>query len=200
MPTSLLIDLDGVVRYWDPEHVAQVERRHGVPVGSVAAAAFGEDSALQQVVTGRITDEDWRADVVRRLEPLCGDSAPAVVAAWADSSGAVVPEVLSVVRRARETGWTVGLLTNATSRLGADLRLLELTDEFDVVLNSAELGVAKPDPVIFRLACERMQVAPHACVFVDDTEANVVAAARAGLDAHVFEDADALAELLFGAT
>lgn len=52
----------------------------------------------------------------------------------------------------------------------------------DVVLTSDRLGVAKPDPRVFVLACSRLGVPPHAAVYVGDRlEVDAVAAAAAGL-------------------
>ena len=167
-----------------------------MPPGSIAAAAFGEGSSLPAVVTGRITDAQWRADIAARLAPLCGDSAEAAVAEWSKSCGAVDLEVLEVVRKLRRQGWRAALLTNATNRLDADLARLGLREEFDAVINSSELGVAKPDPEVFRLACRLMDATPEECVFVDDRWENVAAAREAGLEAHLFIGADALAQFL----
>jgi putative hydrolase of the HAD superfamily len=196
VPGCLLIDLDGVVRLWDQSLVAEVERRHGLPAGAIHESAFGSGSRLSDAVTGRITDAEWRAHVAQQLEPWCGDEASVAVAEWAEPFGAVDADVLEVVRRARGDGWRVGLLTNATTRLVGDLERLGLIAEFDLVLNSAVLGLAKPDPELFREACRRMGVGSSDCVFVDDTAANVEAAGQAGLRAHLFTGARELAELL----
>ena len=185
-----------MVRTWAPERDASVERRHGLPPGSIAAAAFGEGSSLRAVVTGRISDAEWRRDIASRLAPLCGAVAEAVVAQWSESAGAVDVEVREVVRAVRREGWRVGLLTNATSRLEADLVRLGLLEDLDAVINSSDLGVAKPDPEVFRLACQVMDATPEECVFVDDLTENVQAARDVGLQAHLFEGAGPLAEVL----
>jgi putative hydrolase of the HAD superfamily len=193
----LLIDLDDVLRVWAAERDAAVERRHGMPSGSIAAAAFGDGSSVRSVITGRITDAQWRADIAVRLAPVCGGSAEAAeaaVAEWSQSCGAVDLEVLEVVRSVRRQGWRVGLLTNATDRLAADLGRLGLLEELDVVINSSELGVAKPDPEAFRLACRVMDASPDDCVFVDDRWENVSAARSVGLEAHHFTGAGSLSE------
>jgi len=93
--------------------------------------------------------------------------------------------VPGVLRAARASGWQVGLLTNATDRLPGDLRRLGLDRELDVIVSSADLGVAKPDPEAFRAACDLMGMAPAMAMFVDDSAANVAAAATVGLDAHL---------------
>jgi putative hydrolase of the HAD superfamily len=192
----LLIDLDGVLRRWDPERDAALERRHSLPAGSILRAAFGGGSMLHEAVTGRITDQQWRANVATRLGDLCGAAAQLVIAEWSESPGVVDAEVLAVLRSARSDGWHVGLLTNATTRLRDDLTKLGLDDEFDLILNSAELGICKPDPGIFEEACRQLAAEPQACVFVDDAATNVTAAAAAGLNACRYQDAQSLAELL----
>lgn len=197
MRRCLLIDLDGVLRVWDPTCDAAVESRHGLREGSILEAAFGSGSTLLEAVTGRITDEQWRADVARRLEASCGAAAAqAVVADWSRSAGAVDAEVLAVLRAARADGWQVALLSNATTRLRDDLARLGLHDELDVVLNSSDLGACKPDHWIFEEACRLLAIDPRACVFVDDSPANVSAAADVGMDAHQYRDTRSLADLL----
>src|SRR2546426_550801 len=61
-----------------------------------------------------------------------------------------------------------------------------VVDLFDDIVCSAEVGLAKPEPAIYALACDRLGVPPGACVFVDDHEANVDAATGAGLRAILY--------------
>jgi putative hydrolase of the HAD superfamily len=52
---------------------------------------------------------------------------------------------------------------------------------FDLFINSAQVKVKKPDPRIFSLTCDRLQVLPHECIFVDDNQENTKAAAQLGI-------------------
>ena len=63
--TTVLLDLDGVVRHFDPTHVAQVEAEHGLEAGCLAAAA-AEPGLLERVITGRILRSAWCAEARRR--------------------------------------------------------------------------------------------------------------------------------------
>ncbi len=83
------------------------------------------------------------------------------------AAGEVDPEVLAVVRGLR-----------------GDLARLGLAGEVDVVFGTAELGVAKPDPAVFRLVCGRLGVQPGQCGFVDDAAGHVAAAEAVGLVGH----------------
>ncbi len=81
---------------------------------------------------------------------------------------------------------------------GVDAYPTELMAEhFDDVVISAEVGLRKPDPAIFRLAAERLAVPASGCVFVDDLDLNVAAARELGMTAihHDGDEDRVLAEL-----
>jgi FMN phosphatase YigB (HAD superfamily) len=52
---------------------------------------------------------------------------------------------------------------------------------FDLFINSAQVQVKKPDSRIFSLTCDRLQVLPNECLFVDDNQENTMAAAQLGM-------------------
>lgn len=194
MREALVVDLDGVLRHWTGQRTAEIERRHGLPDGALTAVAFAPDRLLP-VVTGRISDADWRAGIAEELTRRFGADGPAAVRAWSAPVGAVDVAVLELVRAQRRVR-TVALLTNATDRLRSDLRALALGAEFDAVFSSAELGVAKPDPEVFARVCAALEVAPGCCLFVDDSAANVAAAAAFGMRAHHYRSAAELSDFL----
>jgi epoxide hydrolase-like predicted phosphatase len=69
-------------------------------------------------------------------------------------------------------------------------------DLFDLIVDSCDVGLRKPDPAIFHLTCDRLGVKPEAAVFLDDTRRHVEAARSIGLHAILVRDPrDALAEL-----
>lgn len=71
-------------------------------------------------------------------------------------------------------------------------------EKFDGVIVSGLEHLVKPDPRIYRVFCERYALAPESCVFIDDSEANVVAARRFGMTALQFTDAATLRKDLIG--
>jgi putative hydrolase of the HAD superfamily len=97
-----------------------------------------------------------------------------------------------LVRRLRGR-YRTGLLSNASDVLPRLLReRYGLDGLFDVKVVSALVGLAKPDPAIYRLALERLGTVPEATVFVDDYEPNVAAAAELGIRAIHFVRYEAL--------
>jgi len=100
------------------------------------------------------------------------------------------------VRELRADGYRTAILTNNIKEWGRYWKGSIPLDLFDVVVDSCEVGLRKPDPAIFRLTCERLGVAPEAAVFLDDTRRHVESARQVGLHAILVADPlAALAEL-----
>ncbi|MEV4709968.1 HAD-IA family hydrolase [Micromonospora sp. NPDC049374] len=183
--TALLVDFDGVLRRWDPAVAAGVEREYGLSAGVLGEIAM-QWGRLQPVLTGQVSHADWMTSVADALTPSVGDAerARAAVAQWQRYRGEVDPDVLAFVREARAAGIRVGLGTNATDLLDADLAALGLTDELDVVVNSSAIGVHKPAPEYFQAACAALETPPARVLFVDDEDRAISGARVAGLSAY----------------
>ena len=71
-----------------------------------------------------------------------------------------------------------------------------LRTEFDVFVESCKVGLRKPDPLIYALACRELDVPPSAAVFLDDIGSNLKAAKALGMTTIKVDDpAVALGEL-----
>jgi epoxide hydrolase-like predicted phosphatase len=103
------------------------------------------------------------------------------------------------VRTLRGAGYRTALVTNNIAEFGDGWRQLIPVDElFEVVVDSSQVGLRKPDPRIFRLALEQLGgVRPEQAVFLDDFEAHVAGARQLGMHGIVVGDdrAEALARL-----
>ena len=182
--TALLVDFDGVLRRWDPAVAAGVEREYGLTEGVLGEIAMSW-GLLQPVLTGQVSHAQWMVSVADALTPVVGvDRARAAVQEWQSYRGEVDPEVLAFVREVRAAGIRVGLGTNATDLLDADLAALDLTGELDVIVNSSVVGVHKPAKEYFQAACEALETPPGRVLFVDDEDRAVAGARVAGLSAH----------------
>ncbi|MBU8859375.1 MULTISPECIES: HAD-IA family hydrolase [unclassified Micromonospora] len=182
--TALLVDFDGVLRRWDPAVAAGVEREYGLTGGVLGEIAMSW-GLLQPVLTGQVSHAQWMMSVADALTPAVGaDRARAAVQEWQSYRGEVDPDVLAFVREVRAAGIRVGLGTNATDLLDADLAALGLTEELDVIVNSSVIGVHKPAKEYFQAACEALGTPPGRVLFVDDEDRAVAGARVAGLSAH----------------
>ena len=97
----------------------------------------------------------------------------------------------------RAEGMRMALLTNNVREWELRWRALAPIDEiFELVIDSAFVGVRKPDPEIYELALAGLRVRAQECLFIDDIEVNCAAAAAAGMTAVVFRDNEqAMAEI-----
>jgi putative hydrolase of the HAD superfamily len=98
-----------------------------------------------------------------------------------------VEEMYAVLRRARDHGMRTCLLSNSWGNV-YPRELFDAT--FDAVVISGEVGMRKPEPEIFRHACDAAGLAPAECVFIDDIEHNVAAAAEVGMTGILHRDPD----------
>jgi len=191
---ALLIDLDGVVRRW-PANYAALEHRCGLPSGALHEVAFSPELLLP-AITGAVKDEIWRARVGEALQKRHPASlADQAIAQWSAPVGELDGAVMALLARRRKH-LRVVLATNATTRLGDDLRVLGLTDTFHAVANSSELGFAKPAAEYFHGALARAGVAAFEALFVDDAYGNIEAAEALGMRAHHFTGVDELTGFL----
>jgi putative hydrolase of the HAD superfamily len=165
-PRALLVDLDGVLRRWDPAPMISVELAYGLPPAALLETSMSWD-IYRPAMAGELSDAEWMRLVAERLPIPAGPA-----------------EALALVREIRAAGRTVGLATNATDRLRDDLAALGLTDEFDVVASSWELKVHKPAPEFFERACELVDEQPQHVFFVDDDDRVVRGARAEGLSAY----------------
>jgi putative hydrolase of the HAD superfamily len=98
--------------------------------------------------------------------------------------------MLDLMAELRDRGHRMALLTNNVREWEPLWRAkLPVDAIFEVVVDSAFVGMRKPDPRIYELTLERLGgVAPHESVFIDDNEVNVEAARNLGMLAVHFQD------------
>ncbi|MDK2912681.1 MAG: putative hydrolase of the superfamily [Methanolobus sp.] len=71
-----------------------------------------------------------------------------------------------------------------------ELRFLGLYDLFDIIIFSSDVRYKKPDPKIYRLALEKMQLEPREVIFIGDTlENDIIAPQEVGMQAMHIQDA-----------
>jgi putative hydrolase of the HAD superfamily len=97
---------------------------------------------------------------------------------------ALYEDVAPAFERLRERGLAVGIISNWDSRLVRLLHGLGLESLLTDIVSSADVGLHKPDPRIFELACERIGVSPHEAAHVGDHHyADVLGATAVGMQA-----------------
>jgi epoxide hydrolase-like predicted phosphatase len=154
---------------------------------------FRHDETARQLLfdleTGRIREVEFEP----HFAAVLGVPADGLIDRLFASMQADEPMV-EAVAAARRAGVRTGLLSNSWGDDRYDRsRFAEL---FDAVVISSEVGLRKPDPEIYALACERLGLPPERCVFVDDLGGNLKPAAAIGIATVKHTDAAAtIAEL-----
>ena len=192
---TVVLDMDGVIRHWLPEYLAEAEERLGLSAGVIGSAAFA-DPVYGQTMIGTHTAEEWAAIIGATV----ADSAPEgvevdadeVAEVWLGTTWRVDQEVVDLAAHLRSAGTTVALFSNATTKLEADLVEMGLGEAFDAVANSARLGAAKPSVDAFHQVGELVGSDPVRTLFVDDRIENVSGAVEAGWHAVQMHSADRL--------
>lgn len=138
---------------------------------------------------GELSFDEMRAARMARYLELaghpCRDGALMENRRWAlvEESFQTFDDVQPCLDALRRRGLPLGVITNNESvHQRRKLVTVGLDDAFDAVLISGEVGIAKPDPAIFTLACERLDVAPAEALHVGDLlDTDARAAQAAGL-------------------
>lgn len=191
---GLIIDLDGVIRHWDPAYGPGVDARLGIPAGTLNEVALEHDR-LARVVDGRLPFEGWCEEIGAEIAERHGVDAAAAADAWATSTWQIDLDMIELVTAVREVV-PVALLSNASTHLQIDLELCGIADAFDVVISSADIRAAKPSAAAFQTAADRLGVRLDQVLFVDDTVSHIEAARALGMRAEQFTDVDELRALL----
>lgn len=203
MIRAVVSDFGGVLTVPLLDGFARYEARSGVPARAIGAALSRATVAqgrnpLHELEVGAITEAEFLAVLERELEAVLG-RAVALRRFGADYMSGLDAneELLAHFRALRGRGVRFGLLTNNVREWEPHWRAkLPIDELFETVVDSAFVGLRKPDPAIYAIVLERMALPAEACAFVDDVEVNVEAARALGFAGVHFRDtAQAIAEL-----
>ncbi|HSX35831.1 MAG TPA: HAD family phosphatase [Patescibacteria group bacterium] len=152
----------------------------------------GFAQAAQLLNEGKTT----MASFVQDIASLAGRPLAEVQTAL-ETNDAVDPKVVALLHELQGR-YRVGLLSNANGEfLRRQLSSHSLALLFDVVMASSEIGVAKPDPALFRAMLAQLGTQPEETIYIDDNQAYVGAANALGIVGVLYTNADALrAELV----
>ena len=192
---GVVFDIGGVVQDSPLHAIARYEREHGIEPGAInrAVVEAGERGAWARLERGELTVAAFCApfEAECRARGATVD-ARRLMTAIAEA-GVPRPRMLEAIRRIRARALRVGALTN---NWAGDPGPHALRDHFDVFVESAVVGLRKPDPRIYALVCEKLALAPARVAFLDDIGRNLKPARELGMATIKVDDPDAaLSEL-----
>jgi putative hydrolase of the HAD superfamily len=177
---AVFFDFGGVLTtsVWDS--FADFCRREGLEPDAVKELFRTDPEALhelRQLETGEITEDEFEQAFGRRL----GLKDPVHLIDSMFAGMQPDPPMVAAVKDLRSAGLLTGLISNSWSTAHYDRRLL--AELFDTAVISAEVHMHKPQPEIYRLAADRLEVEPRECIFVDDLRENCEGAEAVGMKA-----------------
>lgn len=187
---GLLLDV-GVVFFKSAWEIADdYERVRGLPPGTVVGRGPLDpdgDERWQRYLAGEATEREYWLDFAAKAQangaPL--DGHPTLMRAMFQTPSIEVtrPEAMDLVQRVMAAGLRVGILTNELmdfqGRMWVESQ--EWFPWFNVLVDSTELGVRKPDPYPYEVAIEQMGLPAQEIVFIDDNPTYVRGGESVGL-------------------
>lgn len=195
--TTVISDFGGVLTSPLAAAFALIDARHELPEGALnrAMARAGERDGVElltELECGRLAEAELMTVLGRELSDDLGR--PVDLSAFTEHYFAGLEPnepMVDALAAARAAGYRIGLLTNNVREWEPYWRAMVPVDAlFHDVVDSAQVGLRKPDPAIYGLACERLGVTAQECVFVDDVAHNCEAAEALGMTAVWFRATD----------
>lgn len=181
---------DSSSRY--PAMHARWDKRMGWEPGTTAAKlsvmSDRHSEAGQNSMLGTITYEDWVSDMQVALGWDDATHAIFMQDAWDIYLGAANQEMIAYVASLRPRYQTALLSNSGVGAREQEQATFGLDDIVDLIVYSHEVGLLKPDPRIYALTCERLDVQPDEMIFVDNVPAMVAAAHKMGIHAVLFQN------------
>jgi putative hydrolase of the HAD superfamily len=203
--STVIFDFGGVITSSPFDAFARLEAENGQPVGSVrrinSANPDGNAWALfeRAEINAAEFDTMFAGEAATLGITLRGADVLAVLA------GDIRPAMVAALDTLKARLYKLGCITNnVPSGKGAGMAMTEekatavahIMKRFDYVIESSKAGVRKPDPRIYQMMCDALDVAPAECIYLDDLGINCKPAAALGMAAiKVIDDEQALAEL-----
>jgi putative hydrolase of the HAD superfamily len=186
---AVIWDFGGVLTSSPFEAFNRYEQAHGLPADFIRSvnAVDPLENAWARLERSEVGPEAF--DVLFRAESRAlGHEVPGrdVLGLL---SGELRPRVVEALKVCKRRG-RVGCITNnapvgkgasMTDDDGKAARVAAVFDLFDHVIESSKLGIRKPDPRIYALMCEALEVEPTACVYLDDLGINLKPARAMGM-------------------
>jgi putative hydrolase of the HAD superfamily len=178
---AVLWDFGGVILSSPFEAFRHYEEQHGLPTEFIRSvnATDPHTNAWARLERAEIAAEEFDAAFAEESAAL-GHRVPGadVLALLA---GEVREEMVVALDRVKEAGLRTACLTNNVAGGAARPDVDAVMARFDLILESSKVGVRKPEPEFYALACERLGVEPTECVFLDDLGVNLKPARALGM-------------------
>ena len=184
---AVVFDLGGVLIDWDPRHLYRT--------------LFDDDEIAMERFLTEVCSPAWNVqqdagrswseavETLTHRHPGHRELIAAYDERWSEMLGGAIEGTVEILDELRASGVRVAALSNwSAEKFPVARSRFEFLDWFEAIVISGEVGVSKPDERIYRHLLGRMGLDPGSTVFIDDSAANVAAAAELGMTALRFRD------------
>lgn len=180
---AAIFDVGGVLTNSPVTAIIAFSRQYGISDETRTRIFAGDASPWSRFERSELKPAEFASEFNAILGEAGGETTGQVFLEWFARGWGERPEMIAVVK-ALQGHVRLGCITNnilhdnpdPTRTSGADVRGL-----FDVVIESAKVGLRKPEPAIFRMACDALEVEPREAVFLDDMGVNLKGARELGM-------------------
>lgn len=194
---AVLWDFGGVFTTSPFDAFRTYEHDHDLPAGFLRQvnATNSDDNAWARLERSEIGRDEFDARFADESDALGHRVRGADVLALLD--GSIRPRMVAALDTVRAAGYRTACLTNNMhSNRAPSTERRALLDRFDAVIESARVGMRKPELAFYRLACTELGVDARECVFLDDLGVNLKPAAALGMRTiKVLDEAQACRDL-----
>lgn len=191
---AVVFDMGGVFLDWNPRYLYQ---------------KLFEDSAELDFFLTSVCNSDWNlrqdggrsfAEAVAEVadhHPAYRGMAELYLERWPEMVGGLIAGTVEIARALKARGMPLYLLSNCSAEtFPLVVARYDFPALFDGLVISGEIRLLKPDAAIYRHLLDGFGLTAEGCLFVDDVEANIDAAARLGFATHLFRRPEELARRL----
>ncbi len=187
MHRAVLFDFGGVIVSGPFESFNNYERDHGLPKDFIRSvnASDPHENAWAKLERSEITTAEFDKLFAIESENLGHRILGTEVLALL--TGDLRLEMVNAMDVLKSAGYKIACLTNnvvstrSSTPTAREELLKDVIARFDAVIESSLIGVRKPEPRFYEIACETIQVFPTECVFLDDLGVNLKPAAAMGM-------------------
>lgn len=191
---NVVFDMGGVLMVFDGMIFTRLYTDNEEDARAINEALFASP-AWPLLDAGVISEKTIERMAAARLPERLWPNLRECFAHWHEHKPAIT-ETNELVRRLHEAGYGCYVLSNAGFRFWREKDYIPCFKYMDGWVVSSFEHIMKPDPRIYQTLCERYEIAPETCVFVDDNPDNVQGAEVAGMRGHLFQGAEELESYL----
>ena len=187
MDKIVFFDLGGVLLNWQDDWLyEEVSRQTRISINKIKQDF---DSYISLLFTGKISEKEF-------WEKILGDVKinPNTICETFQKNASLNEDIFALAQHLKKCKYQIGILSNITPETRKTLHN-EWFTSFDHVYFSNEIGIAKPDPQVFRYVLDRH--AHSEIFFIDDKQENIDAAKRHGINSILYKgQTDLISEIV----